>query len=185
MPAKPPPIPELVYQRVMKVARFDGHMIMWIAGIGALLAAAGGNYTAAMVACLVAGTGAMEIQGSQQLARGDEMGVNWLVRAQLLLMFVILAYATWQLTHFNEEFYRELIPQFREYTEQASRRYKVDNPYDALDDAQLMLLFRMCHTLLYATVGFVTCIYQGLMARYYHKRRAAIAQALDGLYGME
>ncbi|MDF9833556.1 hypothetical protein M2103_001783 [Ereboglobus sp. PH5-5] len=179
MSAKPPPIPELVYQRVMKVARFDGHMVMWIAGIGALLAAAGGSHTAAVAACLAAGTGAMEIHGSQQLARGNERGVNWLVRAQLLLMFVILAYATWQLTHFNEGLYRELIPQFREYTEQASRRYKVDNPYDALDDAQLMLLFRMCHTLLYAVVGFVTCIYQGLMARYYFRRREAVAKALD------
>jgi len=178
MPAKPPPLPEAVYQRVMRVARVEGYSILIIAGMGAFMSAGAGSVIPAIAACLVAGAGAMEIHGSQQLARGDETAVNWLVRAQLLLMAIILAYSIWQLTHFDESFVRAQLPEFRRQMADISQKWNFDNPYPYFSDEQLVSMTRLIHSLTYCAVGVVTCVYQGLMARYYHKRRTAIAQAL-------
>jgi len=164
----------------MSVARADGYSVLIVAGLGAVFTAAGGSFVPTVAACLAAGCGAMEIHGAQQLARGDERAVNWLVRAQLLLMMVILGYALWQLTHFDEAFARSLIPEFRRSMAGLSLKWKMDNPYDYLSDSQLVLMARLGNTVVYCAVGIATCVYQGLMARYYHRRRAAVAQALAG-----
>jgi len=178
MPPKPPPLPEAVYQRVMTVAKVEGYSILIVAGFSAFMAAGGGNVFTAIAACLAAGTGAMEIHGAQQLARGDETAVRWLVRAQLLLMAIILAYVFWQLAHFSEAVVREWLPEFRRLTDEISAQRNIENPYARFTDTQLVHLARVLHTTLYCVVGIVTCVYQGLMARYYHRRREVIAQAL-------
>ena len=162
----------------MLVAKIDGYSILLIAGMGAFMAASVGSALAAIAMCLAAGAGALEVWGSQRLARGDETAVNWLVRAQLFLMLVILAYVCWQLGHFDAAFVREQIPEFRRQMAALSQKWNTENPYDMLSDAQLVAFFRMVYTVGYCVVGVATCVYQGLMARYYHKRRAAITQAL-------
>ena len=162
----------------MSIAKAEGYSILIIAGFGAFLAAGSGSVVPAILACLAAGTGAMEIHGSQQLARGDENAINWLVRAQLLLLLVILAYVFWQLAHFDEAYARELISEFRRAASEISVKQNRVNPYDQFTDSQLMFAARSLYTLVYCVVGVVTCVYQPLMARYYHKRRAAIKQAL-------
>lgn len=181
MPAKPPPIPALAYERVIKVAKFDGYSILFVAGVGALMSAMGGNMITTIAAVLAAGAGALEIHGSQRLERGDDTAVTLLVRAQLLLLLVILAYAIYQLTHFDAVFFKSQIPIFRAETASFYERFKLANPYEQISDNELMMLIKVTHSLTYMVVGIVTCIYQGLMARYYHKRRAVIAQALDEL----
>jgi len=178
MPAKPPPLPEAVYHRVMSVAKAEGYSILIVAGLSAFLAAAAGGAFTAVLACLAAGTGAMEIHGAQQLARGDERAINWLVRAQLSLLLIILVYVFWRITHFDAALVREQIPEFRRQMAELSQKWNSENPYDQLTDSQLVLVARAVFTVIYCVVGVVTCVYQPLMARYYHKRRAAIAQAL-------
>jgi len=179
MPAKPPPLPEAVYQRVMRVAKAEGWSILIIASMGAFMAAGGGNVIPAIAACVAAGAGAMEIHGVQRLARGDETAVNWLVRSQLLLMLVILAYVIFRLVFFD---LAAVQPQLLEVRREMLAFYEnmnVDAPSFYQSDAQFMSVVRLVYTLTYCLLGIATCVYQGLMARYYHRRRAAISQALN------
>lgn len=176
MPAKPPPIPEIALARVTKVAKIDGTLIMLFAGAGAFMAAMAGEYVATAAALLAAGTGAMEIHGSHQLDRDDAGGVIWAMRAQLLLLLVIFSYAVYQMTHFDAEFWRQQLPQFREM---CGNIYGPNHPALKLDDGRLLALLKFCKTISYAAVAITTCVFQGLMARYYNKNRAPVEQALD------
>lgn len=179
MPAKPPPIPELVYQRVMLVGKVDGYMVFLSAGLLALFAATGGFWGVMLVSCLAAGTGAMEVHGARTLAQGDERGVNWLVRAQLLLMLVILGFVVYYLYNFNETFFSALIPEIRAKAAETYPRIGLENPYENISDSDMLMLMRISVNLMLMAIGFVTCLYQGLMARYYFRRREAVAKALD------
>lgn len=175
MPAKPPPIPALAYERVIKVARFDGYFIMLLAGVGALAAAAGGDVIQCVAACFAAGTGAMEIHGSRMLRDYDEDGVNWLVSAQLLLMLVIVAYAIYRITHFDMAWWRATF----EHSYDTFLGPKHPLTEMVLSDPKFPQLCKLSNVFAFGCLGIVTCLYQGMMARYYFRSRAAIAQALD------
>ena len=183
--AKPPPIPELVYQRVMLVGKIDGYLILMSAGMLALFFAPSGFYVFTIASCLAAGTGAMEVHGARLLSRGDEGGVNWLVRAQLLLMFVVVAFVLYYANRFDTEFFNSLIPEIRAQAAETYPRFGLDDPYAKISDSELLMVMRVSINLMLVMLGVVSCVYQGLMARYYHKRRAAIEQALDILYGQD
>ena len=160
----------------MRVAKAEGWSILIIASMGAFVAASGGSFIPAIAACLVAGAGAMEIHGVQRLARGEAGAVNWLVGAQLLLMGVILAYALWRLTNFDEAAMRALRQWAIEFY--AKRDARIADVYRGVSESDFVLFARGFYTLAYCAVGIATCVFQGLMARYYHRRRAAVAQAL-------
>ncbi len=182
MPAKPPPIPELVYGRVMLVGKVDGYVILLSAGLLALFFAPTGFWIFTVAACLAAGTGAMEVHGSRLLGQGDESGMNWLVRAQLLLMLVALGFVAYYYNNFNEAYFRGLIPEMRKLAAETYPRYGLPDPYEKTSDADILILMRMSINTLLVVLAMVSCVYQGLMARYYHKRRAAVAQAIDRMY---
>lgn len=181
MPAKPPPIPELVYRRVMLVGKADGYAILFSAGLLALFFAPTGLWVFTVAACLAAGTGAMEVHGSRLLGQGDESGMNWLVRAQLLLMLVTLGFVLYYYNNFNEAYFRGLIPEIRKVAAETYPRYGLPNPYEKIGDTELLIVMRLSINTLLLMLAMVSCVYQGLMARYYHKRRAAVAQAIDGV----
>ena len=178
MPAKPPPLPEAVYHRVMLVAKIDGYLVLIGAGMSAFLLAGVGLIVPAVAMCLAAGAGAMEVHGSQQLARGNATAVNWLVRAQLFLMLIILVFIVYLLTRLDASSISAQIPEFRRQMTELSRKWNSENPYDQFTDSQLASMMRTSFPMACYFVAIVTCIYSSLMARYYHKRRAAIAQAL-------
>lgn len=185
MAAKPPPIPELVYRRVILVGKVHGYTVLVAAGMMALFFAMGGFWGLAFAACLAAGTGAMESHGAGLLARGDEKGMDWLVRAQLLLLLVVLSFVTYYLFNFNEAFFSEMIPELRARAAETYPRFGMADPYPRLSDADLLLVMRLGQNMTLVMIGLMSCVYQGLMARYYHRRRAAISQALDILCGEE
>ncbi|ATC64633.1 hypothetical protein CMV30_12060 [Nibricoccus aquaticus] len=167
MANNPPPLPSEILSRVLRVASMDGRLLMIVAGTMAILHAAAHQSTGAIVGVLVAGTGAIELHGASQLRSGDPRGMDWLVRSQLLLLATMLLYSAYQLTHFDPATV-EQIP----FTPEQLEAFKV---YRLSKETAVYY----AHIISYTTVGLVTLIYQGLMALYYHRRRSAVATALD------
>lgn len=165
---RPPPPPSAVLARVAGVATIDGRILVIIAATFALLAAAGRESLAAVVGCLAAGAGSLELHGVHRLKLGDPDGVKWLVRSQLLLLTLILAYAAIRFFTFDAEFMRSLITPEME-AQLASAGLTVD---------QALPIFKLIYQATYVIVGLVSCVYQGGLARYYRKRRSAVRQAL-------
>ncbi|MDR1011104.1 MAG: hypothetical protein LBM04_08240 [Opitutaceae bacterium] len=169
----------------MLVGKTDGYLIMVSAGMIALMLAPHRLWVPTLAACLAAGTGAMEVHGARLLAQGDAGGVNWLVRAQLLLMLVILAFASYYLSIFNEAFFEGLVQPFRAGMGNMYAAFRIPDPFARLGNSELVLVVKIYAYMFFTLLGMMTCVYQGLMARYYHKRRAAVATALDIIYGRD
>ncbi|HEY0944466.1 MAG TPA: hypothetical protein VGD81_04335 [Opitutaceae bacterium] len=167
---RPPPSPAQVLSRVLGVATIDGRILVIIAATFALLAAAGREPLAAIVGCLAAGAGSLELHGVHRLKLGAPDGVKWLVRSQLFLLLLVLAYATIRFFTFDAELVRSLITPEME-TQLATAGLTVD---------QALPFFKLIYQATYVIVALVSCIYQGGLARYYRNRRGAIRQALGG-----
>ena len=167
MAHKPPPLPSEILSRVLNVATIDGRLLMIVAGSLAILHAAAYEATGAIIGCLVAGAGALELHGAGLLRAGDSRGMNWLVRSQLVLLAVMLIYAAMKLMTPPEVIMREI--RFTEELTQAIEQ-------SGLTKLQFARFFQL---VAYPTIGLVTLLYQGAMAIYYHRRRAAVSLALD------
>jgi hypothetical protein len=167
MAHKPPPLPSEIFERVLRLASFDGRIVMIVAGTLAILHAASYQATGAIVGCLVAGAGALELHGAGLLRAGEVRGVDWLVRSQLLLLATMLIFAATQLISPNLSQLEKV-----EFTPEMLQ---------ALDEMKLTKeqFARLTNTLVYVTVGVVTLIYQGAMIFYYQRRRRAISAALN------
>ena len=123
----------------------------------------------ALVGCLAAGAGALELQGVKELRRGQGKGVRWLIASQLAVLVVIVGYALYRQSHFDEHAWRRwLRPEILEYF-LPSGRIRPD---------ELMPLIKFMHVVTYGTVAIATIFFQGGMAWYYHRRRGAIRVAL-------
>ncbi len=161
----PAQLPDETLFRVLRLARFNGTSVLVIAGFFSLVSATAKDVPGALVGVFVAGAGALELHGAGLLRRGDERGVTWLVGSQLYLLVVVLAYVGFKLAHLDIEQLRPLLT--------ADQRETIKLAGLAEDE-----FLRLTSTILAVTFGFVTFVYQGAMAYYYHKRRAAIATAL-------
>jgi hypothetical protein len=167
MPLKPPPLPSETLSRILNVATFDGRLLMMVGGVLAILHAAHHQSHGAIVGCLIAGAGALELHGAGMLRVGVSRGMDWLVRSQLLLLVTLLLYAATQLLRPPEEILEEirLTPDILALLDQWN--------ITQVRFAQIFQIF------VYTAVGVVTIVYQGLMALYYHRRRSAVDTALD------
>jgi hypothetical protein len=166
MARKPPPLPHETLARVLQIATMDGRLVMIVATFFAVLNAAAQQGLGAIVGCLVAGAGALELHGAGLLRAGALRGVDWLVRSQLLLLATMLIFSA-----------------IRIASPDLSRLDQVPFTPEMLETLDQMNLTkeqfaRGVNTVVYLIVGLVTLIYQGAMAFYYHRRRAAIATAL-------
>jgi hypothetical protein len=104
---------------------------------------------------------------TDSLAFGDARGMDWLVRSQLLLLATMLIYAAIELMNPDmSELARVSLS-----SEQLLKLQQLNIPTEKF--------LRFVHHLTYIIVGIATLIYQGWMALYYHRRRAAVAIALD------
>ena len=165
----PPILPEETLRRVLRIARFDGISVAAIAGVFALLAAAGHDVSGAVIGVIVAGAGASELHGVSLLHAGEPRGMRWLIGSQLYLLTAILGYVMWRLGSPDPRM--------------------VDAMRAALTSDQRQLLqqsgvtetefLQMAMRLVYFCVGVATLIYQGGMVIYYSRRRAAVVQALE------
>ncbi|MSU69269.1 MAG: hypothetical protein EXS39_00530 [Opitutaceae bacterium] len=166
-------LPVETLRRVLRVAKFDGISVLALAGLFALGSAALGDYKGALVGIVIAGAGAFELHGASLLTNGQPQGVSWLVNSQLYLLTAVLAYVGWRLLSYDPEQVRRLIEPMMHAPEMQAQ---LDATGATEEDLRNML--RLIYQVSYGMVGGVTLLYQGGLARYYHRRRAAITAAL-------
>ena len=166
MAQKPPPLPAEILQRVLRLATFDGRILMIVAGTLAVLHAASYQADGAIVGCLVAGAGALELHGAGLLRNGETRGVDWLVRSQFLLLATMLIFSAIQL----------IAPDLS----QIDKVKFTPEMMQRLDELKLSKeqFAQLVNTIVYSTVGIVTLIYQGAMIFFYQRHRRAVNLAL-------
>lgn len=161
----PPLLPEEIFQRVLRIARFDGWSVVLVASVGAVLAAASGDTVGAGVGVLVAGAGMVELHGVTLLRHSDARGMVWLINSQCLIMLSIFAYCALRLAH------PQLEPLRAGVTEDMRQQLET---IGWTVDQFLELVFRV----VYFGLSLASFIYQGAMAIYYFRRRQAVTTAL-------
>jgi hypothetical protein len=157
-------LPERTLLRVLRLARFDGLSVLFVAGFFALLSALAGDRLGAIVGLLIAGAGAVELHGATLLLHGENRGMSWLISSQLLLMLTVLAYCQYGIGHINLAFWHTAL-------EPAQAQIKAQG--QTIDEVAVSM-----NRLAYMLVAIATVLYQGGMTIYYVRRRAAVAQAL-------
>ena len=174
MSRTPPLLAHETFVRVLRVARFDGLSVLWVAGFFALLAAADGDFRGAVVGLIIAAAGAIELHGVAVLRHGEPRGVSWLVGSQIFLLLAMLGFCALQLTHFDVEpmraaFERSLRLSFMR------QMWEANQQQTGITETQFI---RQTYALTYLTLAFVSLIYQGGMATYYLRRREPVTRAL-------
>jgi hypothetical protein len=168
MALKPPPLPGHVLVRVLTIATIDGRILVFLAGSFGLVSALMLDGVGAAAGLLAAAAGWLELRGVNQIKRGHLDGVNRLVASQLLVIGIVVMYALYRMAHFNlAEWQRWFIPAVRERLEVLDI---------SVESAQASL--RQLYVGLYKVVALLTLLFQGGMAWYSHRRRAAIRLAL-------
>jgi hypothetical protein len=172
--AKPPPLPIDVFERVLRVANFDGRLLVVIAGTFALMAAMGRNLPPTLAGVLASGWGIAEIHGSNKLRNGDPRGLDWMIGSQLGLMLTVFFYAGWMMTHFEVNEFLQAVPPIM--------MKNLENQFAeaGLSSVDIPRYFESMSTLVYSLVALLTFIFQGLMARYYHRSRPAVETVIFG-----
>ena len=83
--------PQQALKRVIGLSRLNGWSVVIVAGLGALIALAMGDWLSLGLGLLVGGLGWLEVHGNRLLKKRDATGMKWLVRSQMLLLALILA----------------------------------------------------------------------------------------------
>jgi hypothetical protein len=168
VPVKPSRPPADVLRRVLKISRLDGWSVAIFAGVCTLVSLALLDPVGIAVCLLVMLGGLLEVRGQRMLSRRDADGMRWLVRSQLVVLGVIWTYAATRLVSFDEGLVREMItPDMRSSLGELG-----------LTPEDILPLVRRFFYLLYGSVMAATLIYQGGLALYYHRRTAAVQEAL-------
>ena len=181
----PPLLPSEVVIRIIRVARVNGTGVLVIAGAFALMSAADHQVMPALLGLLVALSGAAEIHGAGNIARGRADGVGWLVGSQIFLLLVILGYCGYRLAFPDMTELREFVNgDLNTQMAQSGMDFKTKMAESGLTVEEGI---KALYSFWYTTIAISTVIYQGLMARYYAKRRGAVEIALGqddlGLHG--
>jgi L-fucose mutarotase/ribose pyranase (RbsD/FucU family) len=162
------PSPEKILQRVLVVAAVDGWSVTILAVLGSLVSLLLGDLSGALVGVFVFAAGFTELRGRRRLQRGDAAGVALLVRAQLLLLSVILVYCVSRLGSFDgETVMGNLTPELQAALAEAG-----------VQRADILPLVRIAFYGTYGTVIIVSIVFQGGLAWYYRQRSAAVTAAL-------
>ena len=94
---------EKTLQRVLTVSRFNGWSVVVIAVFGLLLTLVLGDLLGTLIGGLAVVAGWMEVRGHRKLRQRDPAGMKWLVRSQLFLLGVVLAYCASRLGSFDAD----------------------------------------------------------------------------------
>ncbi len=165
MAKAPPLLPSEVLRRVLRVARGGGTLVLAIAGGLAVLSAGVGDYLGALIGVIISGAGVFELHGASLLKAGRAQGVNWLVGSQLYLLLSVLGYCAFRLSHVE-------IPPVP--PELASAIDINAEQFGLTAREYLLMIYRFT----FQIFALLTLLYQGGMAFYYHRRRAAVTAAL-------
>jgi hypothetical protein len=166
----PPFLPAEALRRVVRVSRFDGLMVLTVAGAFAVASALIHDEVGTLVGLLVAGTGAVELHGAALLRHGFSRGMRWLIGSQLLLMAAVLGFSLWSLWHVDPA----TLKWMTEAAVAGPNRAKLAEAGISEADAGY-LFYKTC----FATLAIVTFLYQGGMVVYYGRRSSAVKAALS------
>jgi uncharacterized membrane protein HdeD (DUF308 family) len=155
-------------RRVLLVSAIDGWSIVAIAGLGTLITLALGDLVGLVVGVLVLAAGVIELRGRRQLQRRDPNGMRLLIRAQLLLLTVILVYCVSRLGSFDADTaMANLTPEMEAILKE-----------NGLERADVLPLVQTAFYATYSIVAVVSVIFQGGLTLYYRSRAAAVTAAL-------
>jgi hypothetical protein len=173
MTSVPPLLPDEVLARVIRLSRTNGLSVVLVAGIAAILEAMQRDLFGAVIGLLAAGAGAMEVHGASLLRWGETRGMNWLIRAELLLLVVLLGYCAIRLTIVD---LTEMRAAFQSALEFGGMREKWAEAQrlGLTEDESLHAVYRLTYLIL----SIATLLYQGGMTIYYLRRRRSVARAL-------
>lgn len=171
---KPPPLPIEVFERVLRVARFDGKMLVIIAATFAGFAALSRHLPPTIAGVIAVGCGLLEINGSNRLQNGDPQGLENMIMAQLGLMLTVVGYALWMLLYFDVEVFLTQIPE----TMRDDMLLQLE--LAGFSESDLPRFYQGMNTLVYSLVGILTVVFQGLMVRFYHRARPAVNTVIYG-----
>ena len=175
MSSKPPLLPTEIVARMLRVAHFDGGSVLVLCGALAIASAWYGDFTGAIIGVLIAGAGAFELHGAGLIKAGEPRGLNWLIASQLYLLATILSYVGWRLMSYDSVGVRHLLePMLRTSDLQAQLAEA------GATEADLLAMTRTIYYAAFSLVAVGTLFYQGGMAFYYHRRRAAVTATLAG-----
>jgi len=168
MPIAEPTPQEKSLKRVLAISRLNGWSVAVVASLGTIATLLLGDLTGTLVGLLAIGSGVMEIRGHRLVARRQAEGMKWLVRSQLLLLGVLLAYCATRLGSFDAETaMANLTPDMEAVLKEAG-----------LERADILPLVRITYLATYGAVALTCLIYQGGMALYYSRKRDPVTQAL-------
>jgi hypothetical protein len=173
MSSKPPLLPAEIVARLLRVARFDGGSVLVLCGALAIASAWYGDLTGAIIGVLIAGAGAFELHGAGLIKAGEPRGLNWLVASQLYLLGTILSYVGWRLMSYDPAVVRHLLDPMLHTPDLQAQLAEA-----GATEADLLATVRTIYFSGFGLVAVGTLFYQGGMALYYHRRRAAVTAAL-------
>lgn len=159
---------EQARQRVLTISRVDGWSVAVVAASGSLLALVLGDLFGTVLGLLAVASGWMELRGNHKLRHRNAGGMSWLVRSQLFLLAVILAYCGSRLGSYNQE---TLMGKFTPEVESLLRQAGIEK-------AALVPLVRLAFFGLYGAVAVAGVIYQGGLALYYRGKTRLVTEAL-------
>ena len=160
--------PQQALKRVIGLSRLNGWSVVIVAGLGALIALAMGDWLSLGLGLLVGGLGWLEVHGNRLLKKRDATGMKWLVRSQMLLLALILAYCASRLGSFDaENMLANLTPDMEAALKEAG-----------LVRADIVPLVHQIFLALYISVALTSLVYQGGLALYYQSKTPLVTEAL-------
>lgn len=165
----PPPLPIDTLERVLRIARTDGRILLVLAGTFAAMSAMGAQKIGAIAGCLAAGCGALELHGVNRLRLGDPRGMAWLVRSQLALLAVMFGYVTARILTFDPELVRAIL------TDEMIARFATAG----IREDEIVPMMELFSRFMYGVLAFVSVLYQGGMAFYYWRKTTTVEAALE------
>ncbi len=155
-------------RRVLLISALDGWSIAVFAGFCTFVSLLFGEWIGVSIGALITAAGVIEIRGRKRLVRGEPTGMSSLIRAQLIILGIVLLYSLENLLAYDESaLMAQITPEIRGYLSQAGI---------AISDLQPMI--KPVYMSLYLTVIGVTVLFQGGLALYYRSCRAKVTEAL-------
>jgi hypothetical protein len=178
----PPVTPQArALKGVLRLSAIDSWSIVVIAGLSLLLTLATFELMGIMISALVLAGGLIEMRGRKALQRRDATtGMKLLVRAQLLILTVLLVYCARCLGSFDAGYVRdELIPEANQML-LATLGISLSDflAESGMTVEELVTKAHLTFVLLYSTVAALSLLFQGGLALYYRNRTQLVGEAL-------
>lgn len=166
---------------MLGISRLNGWSVALFGGLCLLVATVMLDPIGIGLSLVAVSSGAMEIRGRGRLRRRDASGMDGLIRAQLLLLTVILVYCASRVFGFDAGYLRdEVIPEARQNLLLFGIELDAMLREGGLTVDDLIPFVRYTYWLIYSVIALVACFYQGGLALYYRRRRPLVEAALAG-----